>query len=85
MFYKIANYDDVVSVLRCVTVKKGDLAGIAAGAHDLKGMCANFRMEDIRILALELELAVKNGAAKENMRGTVTRIEEAFLVCAQSL
>jgi len=46
----------------CQAAETGDAAGVVAAAHSLKGASASLGLEGIRVLALEIETAAREGS-----------------------
>lgn len=63
----------------------GDFEGIKGVAHEVKGVAANFRIEDIRELAEKLEVAVKAGSGQDEIRRITSMLEKTFSDLSQSI
>ena len=65
----------------CQAAQAGDTEGVIAAAHSLKGASASLGIEEIRVLALEIETEARNGSVncaltkKEEMAGLLAEIE----------
>lgn len=66
----------------CQAASSGDAEGVAAAAHSLKGASASLGIEGIRLLALEMETAAREGSVdcalekQEEMAGLLAAIEK---------
>ncbi len=73
----------ITKINACLNVN--DFEGIKCVAHEVKGVAANFRIEDIRELAEKLEVAVKAGSGQDEIRRIITILEKTFSDLAQSI
>ena len=58
--FKDSSVDDLKKL--CQAAESGDTDGVVAAAHSLKGASASLGIEGVRLLALEIETAARQGS-----------------------
>jgi len=56
----------------------GDLEGIIRLAHFIKGSAGNLRVEEMHLLAKEIEFSAREGKSLEVIRGSLDRLKNAL-------
>ena len=78
--FKDSSADDFKKL--CQAAESGDADGVVAAAHSLKGASASLGIEGIRLLAMEMETAAREGSVdcavekQQEMAELLTEVEK---------